>query len=92
MKERIITFRDINAKEEEIVISTNAPVEEIKKALTFKEEARGKEEFDYLCDFEIIQEYLEKRNYTFYALDTREKYYWQEGKHNERYRIKTKSN
>lgn len=76
MEERIILFKDYNNKEEAICISTNAPEEEIKKALQFKNEVVCTEGFMHLCDFEIIQEYLESKDYIFYALDTREIYYW----------------
>ena len=76
MEERIIVFRDVNAKEEEICISTNAPREEIENALSYRNLVMEKGLLDYLCDFEIIQDYLEKRGYVFYDLNTREKYYW----------------
>lgn len=76
MKERIIIFRDINAKGEEIVVNTNAPREEIEKAISFMNNARGDEAYDYLCDFEIIQNYLEEQGYSFYDFDIEEKYYW----------------
>ena len=76
MGERIIIFRDINAKEEEIVINTNASKEEIEKAISFMNNVRGDEAYDYLCDFEIIQGYLEEKGYSFYDLNIKEKYYW----------------
>ena len=76
MEERTILFKDYNGKEEVICISTNAPKEEIKKALQFKNEVVCTEEFMHLCDFEIIQNYLEEKGYIFYAFDTDEIYYW----------------
>lgn len=76
MEERTILFKDYNAKEEVIFISTNAPQEEIKKALQFKNEVVCTEGFMHLCDFEIIQNYLEEKGYNFSTLDTSEIYYW----------------
>ena len=76
MEERTILFKPYNGKEEIICVSTNAPKKEIKKALQFRNEVVCTDEFMHFCDFEIIQYYLEEKGYNFYALDTREVYYW----------------
>lgn len=75
MEERIIILKDANTKDF-IIVNTNAPQEDIQKALTYLNKVRIKGLFECLSDFEIVEIYLVKRNYSFYALDTREEYYW----------------
>jgi hypothetical protein len=75
MEERIIILKDANT-EDFIIVNTNAPQEEIQKALIYMNETRAQGLFEYLCDFEIVQNYLEDRNYFFCESDTREEYYW----------------
>lgn len=76
MEERIILFKDYIGKEEVIVINTNAPKEEIENAIIYKNTARNYRKFDTLCDWEIIQNYLEEKGYSFCDLNVDEIYYW----------------
>lgn len=76
MEERIIILRDLYGKEIDIYIKTNAPKEEIQKALSHRCDMREQMLYDDVCDFEIIQNYLQEKGYSFYDFDIEEKYYW----------------
>ena len=76
MEERIVIFRDLHAKEIDTYVKTNAPKEEITKAFAYMCDMRRQELYNDWCDFDIIQNYIEEKGYSFYDFDIDEKYYW----------------
>lgn len=60
----------------DVYVNTNAPAEEIKKAIAYENDIRIKDETNGFSDFELIQEYLEKLGYYFLENDDIEKYIW----------------
>ena len=72
---RLIVLKNFIGKNQDIIVQTNAPSEEIKKANDYKNYILENGLEKGLCDFEIIQNYLEEKGYCFFELNTDEKYY-----------------
>jgi len=73
---RIINLYD---DETNFLVETNAPEEEIRKALDHKTEMLINDDPAFRSDFEEMQEYLQNKGYHFESLgyvNEIEKYYW----------------
>ena len=62
MKTRIINLYDCDTN---FLVKTNAPVDEIEKALDYKNEMLENDDPNFRSDFEEMQEFLETKGYTF---------------------------
>ena len=74
MKERIIVLKCWESK---TYVSTNAPSDIIEEAIDYLSEAREKEDLGGLSDFDIVQKYVEDKQYTFEETEEDcEEYWW----------------
>ena len=74
--DRIINLYD---DESEFIVETDAPSEEIEKALEYKNQMLENDDPAFRSDYEEMQDYLHSKGYTFeeigYTYEL-EKYYW----------------
>jgi len=61
MNDRIIVLRDWH--DGDIYVETNAPEEEIRNAIYYKDNVRENGNEENYTDFEIMQQYLEEKGY-----------------------------
>ena len=74
MEERVIVLKCWESK---TYVRTDAPSDIIEEAIDYLNEVREEEDLEDLSDFEIVQKYVEDRQYTFEEQEEDcEEYWW----------------